>query len=694
MTGYSEAETIGRNCRFLQGPNTEPAAICTLKQAVSQKKPCAVELTNYRKNGESFINYLSLTPIFDSEGGLTHYVGIQSDITELIRRKEAEVEAKDAANKALLATEAKSQFLARMSHEIRTPLNGMIAVGQLLAETKLTHQQRDLVSTIRCSGETLLALITDILDFSRIEANKLSLHIHDFNLETIVEDVIEIAGLKAAQKQINVAYSLSPHIPETLRGDSTRIKQVLLNVLYNAVKFTETGFVYLQASVQVCNPRSSDGEDGETIPSYSKSDISENDVLYLIHFSVRDTGIGMTSEGISRLFVSFTQLEEMSTRKYGGTGLGLAISKKLSEAMGGEMWAESKGMGQGSTFHFTVKCHTRMGSSSGTSICPMSMGQMKSDRDLDTQSKETTDKNYASPYLLEDKACLLIEDHDTIRESLAKVMREWGLKVTALSSEQSALAYLFWPGSKSQKCIKFDFIITDRQCKELYKALITGKEDSCNGAVFMIWPAPESGVGDSISVDLKWSAPFDNDNVSFPHVCIQRPVRHSRLRMALEELCVAKRCSDEQGDGNTHRACAPESFSPDKPAASPLKVLIAEDNVVNMKVCLGILKRLGITEVTTAEDGVVALRQIEANGGPDAFDVILMDLHMPRKGGLDVMKELKEKHDSLKVKAVAVTADAFTDTKERCKEVGFTHWIPKPFRITDIEKVFEDLHQQ
>ena len=115
---------------------------------------------------------------------------------------------------------------------------------------------------------------------------------------------------------------------------------------------------------------------------------------------------------------------------------------------------------------------------------------------------------------------------------------------------------------------------------------------------------------------------------------------------------------------------------------------------MNMKVCLGILKRLGITEVTTAEDGVVALRQIEANGGPDAFDVILMDLHMPRKGGLDVMKELKEKHDSLKVKAVAVTADAFTDTKERCKEVGFTHWIPKPFRITDIEKVFEDLHQQ
>merc|ERR1712176_1757682 len=324
---------------------------------------CAVELTNYRKNGEMFINYLSLTPIFDNNGKLQHYVGIQSDITELIERKKAEIEAKDAADKALSANEAKSQFLARMSHEIRTPLNGMIAVGQLLGETRLTHQQRDLANTIRCSGETLLALITDILDFSKIEANKLSLYIHDFSLQSIIEDTIEIAGLKAAQKKLHVAYSVSPAVPETLRGDSTRIKQVLLNVLYNAVKFTESGIILLEASVQVCDTKMCEAdiqeETPEVVPTYSKSDISENDILYLIHFSVKDTGLGMTAEGLSRLFVSFSQLEEMSTRRYGGTGLGLAISKKLCEAMGGEMWAESKGLGMGSTFHCTLKCHAR-----------------------------------------------------------------------------------------------------------------------------------------------------------------------------------------------------------------------------------------------------------------------------------------------------------------------------------------------
>ena len=696
MTGYSESETLGRNCRFLQGPKTELAQINILRQAVSQRKSCAVELTNYRKNGELFINYLSLTPIIDNNGKLTHYVGIQSDITELIRRKQAEIEAKDAANKAQLATEAKSQFLARMSHEIRTPLNGMIAVGQLLAETKLTHQQRDLVNTIRCSGETLLALITDILDFSRIEANKLSLHLHDFNLQSIMEDAIEIAGLKAAQKKLHVAYSLSPHVPETLRGDSTRIKQVLLNVLYNAVKFTESGYVYLEASVQVCDTQmlhcipngarvQGEGANEELVPSYSKSDISENDTLYLIHFSVRDTGLGMTAEGLSRLFISFSQLEEMSTRRYGGTGLGLAISRKLCEAMGGEMWAESKGLGQGSTFHCTVKCHERApgAGSHDKTIEGAKVGSHTNGKEpLETQS---TDKSYKKVDLLAGKACLLIEENDVVRESLAKAMRAWGLKVTALSSEQSALAYLFWPESRSgnKNNIKLDFVIVDKNCVELTKSLANEKRHDV-AVCFIVWPAADdiNGIGD-ISKNIL--SPLEGDNHIFPHLCVQRPVRHGRLKMALEELCVAQR--DEK------------LIEPHKPASvmrpvdetnfANRRILIAEDNVINMKVCLGILRRLGCTDIVTAEDGVLALAEIDAYGGPDYFDVIFMDLHMPRKGGMEVVKELVQRHKHIKAKVVAVTADAFAETKELCFKEGFSHWIAKPYRINDIEKVLD-----
>lgn len=680
MTGYSESETLGRNCRFLQGPNTEASAIATLRQAVSQRKSCAVELTNYRKNGEMFINYLSLTPIFDNDGNLQHYVGIQSDITELIQRKKAEIEAKDAADKAHSANEAKSQFLARMSHEIRTPLNGMIAVGQLLAETRLTHQQRDLVNTIRCSGETLLALITDILDFSKIEANKLSLYIHDFSLESIIEDTIEIAGLKAAQKKLHVAYSVSPAVPETLRGDSTRIKQVLLNVLYNAVKFTESGIILLEASVQVCDTKMCEAdiqeETPEVVPTYSKSDISENDILYLIHFSVKDTGLGMTAEGLSRLFVSFSQLEEMSTRRYGGTGLGLAISKKLCEAMGGEMWAESKGLGRGSTFHCTLKCHARQNDSAAkVNKTPPAISYWP-----ETQS---TDKSY-NKNIVDGKACLLVEENDTVRESLTKAMRSWGLKVTPFSSEQSALAYLLWPNRRNKNNILLDFVIIDKDCKELTKALVEQKRDI--SIVFIVWPAADeiNGIGDT-SNNLK--TPLENDLGSLPHLCVQRPVRHGRLKNALEELCNTKKLlSMDRPAIKEVQTCPSPVSDPEQPRCS---ILIAEDNVINMKVCLGILRRLGYTNITTAEDGVIALKEVEAKGGPNAFDVIFMDLHMPRKGGMEVVKELREKYRDINCKIVAVTADAFAETKEKCFDQGFTDWIAKPFRIKDIEKVFE-----
>ncbi|DBA80043.1 TPA: hypothetical protein ACH3X2_007536 [Trebouxia sp. C0005] len=255
ITGYSREEALGKNCRFLQGPGTDEEEIRKMRDAAREGKLSVVQLLNYKKNGDPFINYLSITPIHDSRGRVTHFVGIQSDISDLVNHKKAELAAKHEAAQATAATEVKSQFLARMSHEIRTPLNGMIAVGQLLAETILSPAQWDLMNTIRCSGETLLTLITDILDFSRIEADKMVLTPTEFHLQTVIEAAMEIAGLHAAQKRLQVAYNVADNVPKLVTCDAQRLQQVLLNVLNNAVKFTERGEVLLEVW---CEESSSD----------------------------------------------------------------------------------------------------------------------------------------------------------------------------------------------------------------------------------------------------------------------------------------------------------------------------------------------------------------------------------------------------------------------------------------------------
>merc|ERR1719421_1358808 len=298
---------------------------------------------NYKKTGEPFMNHLSLNPIYGGSGQLTHFVGIQMDVTELCARKVAEAQARAEAGVAEAATKAKSQFLARMSHEIRTPLNGMIAVGQLLAETKLSPAQDDLVSTIRSSGESLLTLISDILDFSRIEAKKISLRLQSFDLQR--------------------AYTIAESCPPEVLGDPNRLQQVLLNLLINAVKFTDVGEVVMEVWAEEL-PRTEGSlttTNSEDLLQAEREQLREDTLkgrkAYLLHFSVKDTGIGISRDGLRPLFRSFSQVDDSPTRKYGGSGLGLAISQRLCEAMGGTMWAESDGPGCGSTFQCTVHAH-------------------------------------------------------------------------------------------------------------------------------------------------------------------------------------------------------------------------------------------------------------------------------------------------------------------------------------------------
>jgi len=368
---------------------------------------------------------------------LTHYVGVQSDITELVASRKAALAARHAAQTAAAATEAKSQFLARMSHEIRTPLNGMIAVGQLLAETSLTPSQWDLVNTIRCSGESLLTLISDILDFSRAEADAVALAPAPFALQATVEAAVEIAGLLAAHKRLHVAYHISPSTPAILVGDAARLQQVLLNILNNAVKFTETGGVVLEVWVGgkghavEAAPSAAAAPPKPTTPAGALPPLPPPPPGALrVTFSVRDTGIGLASSDLPRLFQSFSQVDASPTRRHGGSGLGLAISQKLCQAMGGGVEVSSPGHGRGSTFTWSVLMHLPPpGALPRPALPPGAAGREASGR------------------LLAGKRVLLAEPCGLVRAVMERALRGWGAAVAAVGSEADAIGCLLPPAS-------------------------------------------------------------------------------------------------------------------------------------------------------------------------------------------------------------------------------------------------------
>ena len=520
--------------------------------------PFLSTLSSSSISGDPFVNYLSVTPIHDARGVLTHYVGVQSDITELVASRKAALAARHAAQTAAAATEAKSQFLARMSHEIRTPLNGMIAVGQLLAETALTPAQWDLVNTIRCSGESLLTLISDILDFSRAEADAVALAPAPFALQATVEAAVEIAGLLAAHKRLHVAYYISPCTPPVLVGDAARLQQVLLNILNNAVKFTEVGGVVLEvwvggdgggggsvapAAAAAAAPAAppppplppAAAGNGADAPApaapapapgapFSSSSPSSSGLPPLpppppdavrVCFCVRDTGIGLALDDIPRLFQSFSQVDASPTRRHGGSGLGLAISQKLCAAMGGRVDVASPGPGQGSTFTWSVLMRLPGPGVPRPLLPPPGRG------------------GPGARALLAGKKVLLAEPCGLVQAVLERALVGWGAAVATVASEGEAIARLALPPggesaataaaapppppdcgltlrgcgeadatppSTSQPPMKgpFDLVIMDTGAACLLRALLHAPPAEAARVVFVGWPGRhemETAVG-------------------------------------------------------------------------------------------------------------------------------------------------------------------------------------------------------
>ena len=331
---YTLDEIVGRNpVTFLVGPDSHRRTLRRIRAAMARGAGVTTDLVNYSKSGRKYHVHLEVQPVRDEAGGIENFIGILTDITA---RVETELALRNAKAEADAASRAKSEFLASMSHEIRTPMNGVIGMTSLLMDTRLDPEQRDFVNTIRTSGEALLTIINDILDFSKIESGKMELERLPFDLPTCVEEALDLFAMQAAAKRLDLAYHVEEDVPAWVMGDITRLRQILVNLVNNAVKFTASGAITI------------------TVRRLDRVLDHASNRRVTLEIAVCDTGIGIPRERISRLFKPFSQVDSSTTRKYGGTGLGLAICHRLSSLMGGGIRVESD-VGEGSQFIFTVR---------------------------------------------------------------------------------------------------------------------------------------------------------------------------------------------------------------------------------------------------------------------------------------------------------------------------------------------------
>ncbi|HVS53447.1 MAG TPA: response regulator [Opitutaceae bacterium] len=397
---YSLEEVVGKNpAHFMVGPDTNPRTVARIRAAMARGQGISTDVVNYAKSGRKYHLHLEVQPVRGANGELENFIAVQTDITA---RVETEHQLRRAKAEADDASRAKSDFLASMSHEIRTPMNGVIGMTSLLMETTLNAEQRDFVNTIRSSGEALLTIINDILDFSKIESGKMELERAPFELSLCLEEALDLFALQASAKKLDIGYHVAPDVPAWIMGDVTRLRQIIVNLVNNAVKFTPSGAISLEVRRALREP---------TPLGFDPGFITDPTRI-ILDFTVRDTGIGIPPERIDRLFKAFSQVDSSTTRKYGGTGLGLAICQRLVHLMGGDIRVESK-VGHGSTFSFTIA--TEAASNATESGLP------------------------ALPAPLRDGLVLCVEDHAVLQARLQTLFEKWGARCIVAPHAAEAL---------------------------------------------------------------------------------------------------------------------------------------------------------------------------------------------------------------------------------------------------------------
>ena len=537
---------------------------------------------------------------------------------ELLRHNQELMKARTAAE---AAARAKSDFLAAMSHEIRTPMNGVIAMVSLLLETPLNTEQRSYLDTIHTSSESLLNIINDILDFSKIEAGKMDLDLRPFDLCACIEETLDLLSAKAAEKKLDLVYQMDDSIPAIVKGDSLRLRQVLANLFSNAIKFTAGGDVSVR------------------IKMLSAPALNEKEAYPLhLHFSVQDTGIGITPDKLSRLFKPFVQADVSTARHYGGTGLGLAISKKLVELMGGKMWAESV-PGKGSTFHFIANFQA----------------ELQAAREI-RQTK------------LADLHILIVDDNAASRHTLAGQATKWGMIPETAETSQAALELI--RGGKI-----FDLAILDLQLPGMDGLALAAEIRKLPGAAMLplVLLTPLGVRADTLT----------DARLAFAH-CVAKPVRPAQLRAALEfALFSPKKIAVQAGPAIPGQLLAERL---------PLRILLVDDNEINQKVAARILGQIGY-QPDLAENGRKALAALDGKN----YDLVFMDLMMPEMDGIEATRAIRERQKNSaanpnyggRIIIVAMTAHAMASDREKCLAAGMDDYLSKPIRPGDIRGMIE-----